>query len=109
LELLCEFSALCVNQGQSEFIYPKNTKLTLRRNLSFTFQIALVGHNNNGKVILVLDSQDLLMKGADFFKRITACNGVHTQEAFTGSHVLFTHGTASQGNEKKKISISKRH
>lgn len=66
---------------------------TLGGDLTFTFQIALVGDNDDGKVVLVFDSQNLLVERGDFLKRIAAGNGVDAKETFTGSHVLFTHGT----------------
>jgi hypothetical protein len=36
--------------------------ITLSRNLSFALQIALISHNDDGKEVLVLNTQNLLMK-----------------------------------------------
>lgn len=54
-------------------------------------QITLVGNDNDGEVILVLDAQDLLLEGHDFFEGLARCNGVDEQETLAGSHVLFSH------------------
>lgn len=54
-------------------------------------QITLVGDDNDGEVILVLDAQDLLLEGHDFFEGLARCNGVDEQESLAGSHVLFSH------------------
>ena len=62
--------------------------------MTLALQVALVGNDNDGKVVLVLDAQDLLVKRRDFFKRVSARDGVDAQKAFARSHVLLPHGTA---------------
>lgn len=65
---------------------------TLLRHLSLALQIALVAHDDDGKVVLVLYSEDLLLEGHDFLEALPARNAVHQQEALSRPHVLFTHG-----------------
>jgi hypothetical protein len=65
---------------------------TLLRHLSLALQIALVAHDDDGKVVLVLYSEDLLLERHDFLEALPARNAVHQQEALSRSHVLFTHG-----------------
>jgi hypothetical protein len=61
--------------------------------LSFIFQIALVGDNNDRESILILDSKNLLVEGRDFLKRVAGSDGIHQKEAFSGAHVLLPHRT----------------
>lgn len=65
---------------------------TLLRNLSLALQIALVSDNNNWEVVLVLDSQDLLLKGHDLLEGLSAGDAVDQKEALAGAHVLLAHG-----------------
>lgn len=64
---------------------------TLLRDCALFLQIALVGDDNDGKVVLVLDAQDLLLEGHDFFEGLARRYGVDEQEALAGAHVLFPH------------------
>jgi hypothetical protein len=45
--------------------------LTLPGDFSLAFQIALVANNHHGEVVLVLDSQDLLLEGRDFLEALS--------------------------------------
>lgn len=65
---------------------------TLPGNLSLALQIALVAHNDHGEVVLVLDSQDLLLEGCDLFETLAGRDGVNEQETFACAHVLLSHG-----------------
>lgn len=65
---------------------------TLPGDLSFTLQIALVAHNDHGKVVLVFDAQDLLLKRCNFVEALTGCDRVDEQESFSCPHVLLSHG-----------------
>lgn len=65
---------------------------TIHANLSFIFQVTLVSDDDNREGILVLDSEDLLVECADFLKRITRCDRIDEEEAFTRAHVLLPHG-----------------
>lgn len=65
---------------------------TLPSNFSFTLQIALVSHNDHWEVVLVLDSQDLLLEGCDLFETLAGRDGVNEQETFACPHVLLSHG-----------------
>jgi len=60
-------------------------------NLTLIFEIALVGNNNDGEGVNVLDSEDLLVESADFLERVAGCDGVDEQEPFACAHVLLTH------------------
>ena len=62
-------------------------------NLALVLEIALVGDKDDGEEILVLDSEDLLVKCRDFLKRVAGCDRVHQQETLTCAHVLLTHRT----------------
>jgi hypothetical protein len=64
---------------------------TLLGDDTLLLQITLVSDNNDGEVVLVLDAQNLLLEGHDFFKGLTRCDGVDEQEALAGAHVLFPH------------------
>ena len=50
-------------------------------NLALMLEIALVGNEDNGEKVLVLDTEDLLVKGRDFLKRVARCDRVDKQEA----------------------------
>ena len=64
---------------------------TLLGNGTLLLQIALVGDDDDGEVVLVLDAQDLLLEGHDFFEGLARGYGVDEQEALAGAHVLFPH------------------
>lgn len=66
-------------------------KRTLLGDRTLLLQITLVGNDDDGEVILVLDAQDLLLEGHDFFEGLARRNGVDEQESLAGSHVLFSH------------------
>lgn len=65
---------------------------TLPGDFSFALQIALVAHDDHGEVVLVLDSQNLLLEGCDLFETLTGRDGVNEQKPFACSHVLLSHG-----------------
>lgn len=65
---------------------------TLLGDLSFSLQIALVAHDDHGKVVLVFHTQDLLLERCDFVEALTGCDRVNEQETFTCPHVLLSHG-----------------
>ena len=65
--------------------------VTLCRHLPLAFQVAFVAAHNDGKVVLVLDPQYLLLKHPHLFKRLSGCDAVNKQEPLTGAHVLFPH------------------
>jgi hypothetical protein len=59
--------------------------------LAFVLEIALVGDDNDGERVLVLDSEDLLVERRNFFKRVARGDRIDEQEALSGAHVLLTH------------------
>lgn len=65
---------------------------TLPSDLPFTLQIALVTHNDHGKVVLVFHTEDLLLKRCDLVEALTGCDRVDEQESFSCPHVLLSHG-----------------
>lgn len=65
----------------------------MSRNLTLVFKIALVSNEDDGEEVLVLDAENLLVKGRDFLKRVAGCDRVDEQEPLAGAHVLFTHST----------------
>lgn len=66
-------------------------RCTLLGDYALLLQIALVADDNDGEIILVLDTQDLLLEGHDFFEGLARRYGVDEQEALAGPHVLFPH------------------
>jgi hypothetical protein len=70
---------------------PVPISLTLCANLPLRLQIAFVANHDDGEVVLVLDSKNLLLESQDFFKALPAGYGVDEQEAFARSHVLLAH------------------
>ncbi len=67
--------------------------LTMSVNLALALKIALVADDDHGEVILVLDSQDLLLECGDFFKALAGGDGVDEQETLACAHILLSHGT----------------
>jgi len=65
---------------------------TLCRYFALAFQIALVSDNDDREVVLVLDSQYLLLKRPDLLERLSRGDAVDEEETFTSTHVLFSHG-----------------
>jgi hypothetical protein len=61
--------------------------------LTLALQITLVANDNHGEIVLVFDSQNLLLEGGDFLKTLARSNRIDQQEALSSSHVLFTHST----------------
>ena len=79
------------------------------RNLALVLKIALVGNEDDGEEVLVLDTENLLVKGRDFLKGVARCDRVDEQETFAGAHVLFTHRTKineEEIGEHENINIS---
>jgi hypothetical protein len=60
--------------------------------LTLALEIALVADDNHGEVVLVLDSQNLLLEGGDFLEALAGCDGVDEEETLSGPHVLLAHG-----------------
>jgi hypothetical protein len=60
--------------------------------LTLALEIALVADNDHGEVVLVLDSQNLLLEGGDFLEALAGCDGVDEEETLSGPHVLLAHG-----------------
>lgn len=81
---------MTIRKGWTEI---ESVQRTVHANLSFVLQITFVRDNNNGERVLILYSQDLLMEGTDFFKRVPGRDGIYEQEAFACAHVLFPHST----------------
>jgi len=65
--------------------------LTIVGDLALVIQIALVPDNDHGEVVLVLYSQNLLLKGCDLIKALPRRDRVHKQETLAGAHVLLAH------------------
>ena len=74
---------------------------TVHSNLTFVLEVALVGHNYDGKRILVLDPQNLLMERANFFKRVSRGDRVDEQKPFTSPHILLAHGTVTRRTRRE--------
>ena len=64
----------------------------LRGDLAVVLEIALVGHDDNGEVVLVLDTENLLVEGGDLVKAVPGGDRVDTEETLPGAHVLLPHG-----------------
>ena len=52
----------------------------MSRHLAFDLQIALVSNEDDGEKVLVLDTEDLLVEGRDFFKRVARCDRVYKKK-----------------------------
>jgi hypothetical protein len=63
----------------------------LLRHLSLALQITLIAYDDDREIILILNSQDLLLEDQDLIEALSACNAVHQEESFTGSHILLSH------------------
>lgn len=70
----------------------KRRILTVTADLPFILQVALVRHDDDGEVILVLYAQDLLVKREDLIEAVTRGDAVYQKEALPRPHVLFPHG-----------------
>jgi len=67
-------------------------KLTFCAHLPLALQIALVAHNDDGEVVLVLDAQYLLLERLDLLIALPRRDAVDQQEALARPHVLLAHG-----------------
>jgi hypothetical protein len=82
----------------------------VRLNLALVLEVALVGNNDDGEVVLVLYAEDLLVEGRNLLKRAARGDRVDEEESFTWRcyygvsaslycgaltrpHVLLPHGT----------------
>lgn len=61
-------------------------------NFALALKIALVADDDHGEVVLVLDSQDLLLECGDFLEALAGGDGVDKQETLACAHVLLSHG-----------------
>ena len=51
-------------------------KRTIHANLALKLQVTLISNDNNGERVLILDSENLLVKRADFLERVPRCDRV---------------------------------
>ena len=68
-------------------------KRTIHAHLALVLEIAFIGDDDDGERVLVLYSEDLLVEGRDFFKRVARGDRVDEEEAFPCTHVLLAHRT----------------
>jgi len=61
------------------------------RHLTFRFEIALVGNEDDREKVLVLDAQDLLVESRDFLERVARRNRVNKQEALSAPRMKNEH------------------
>lgn len=59
--------------------------------LALVLKIALVSNDDNGKIVLVLYAQDLLLELLDFLKALLRSNAVYQKETLARSHILLPH------------------
>lgn len=78
---------------------------TVHANLAFVFKITLIGYDNDGEGVLVLDTKNLLMEGIDFLERVTRRDRVDEKETFACAHILFTHGPV---HDRRWLSFERR-
>jgi len=64
---------------------------TFCAHLPLALQIALVAHDDDGEVVLVLDAQYLLLECDHLLEALPRRYAVDQQEAFTRPHVLLSH------------------
>jgi len=60
--------------------------------LSFGLEIALVATDDEGHLVGVLDSEDLLAEGRNFVEGGARGDGIHAEETLSSPHVLVSHG-----------------
>ena len=65
---------------------------TFCADLSLVLQIALVAHDDDGEVVLVLNPQYLLLECDDLLEALSRRYAVDQEKAFTSPHVLLSHG-----------------
>jgi len=59
----------------------------MSRDLTLVFEIALVGNEDDGEKVLVLDAEDLLVKSRDFLERVAGCDRVDKQKTFSSAQI----------------------
>lgn len=64
----------------------------MSENFALALEITLVADNNHGEIVLVLDSEDLLLECGDFLEALAGSDGVDEQEALACAHILLSHG-----------------
>jgi hypothetical protein len=50
---------------------------TICTNLSLVFQVTFVRDDNNGNLVVILHSQDLLVEGVDFLERVARSDRIY--------------------------------
>lgn len=70
----------------------RNGRPTLCAHLSLMLQITLVANHDYGEIILVLDTQYLLLEGDNLVEALSRCDAVDQKEALAGPHILLAHG-----------------
>jgi len=66
---------------------------TFCADFAFRLQVAFVSDYYDGEIVLVFDSQNLLLECQDFLKALTGGYAIDEEKAFAGAHVLLAHGT----------------
>ena len=61
------------------------------RDLSFALEIALVSYDNHGEIVLILHSQNLLLKRGDFLEALARRDRVDQKKPLSRAHVLLPH------------------
>lgn len=74
-------------------------------NLPLILEVALVGHDNDGKVVLVFDPENLLVECRDLIEAVARGDAVHEEEALARAHILFSHRSVALGRSPRSASI----
>jgi hypothetical protein len=74
---------------------------------SFLLQVALVPHQDHGHLLLVLNTEDLVMKGSNLIKRGATGDGVGAKEPWPRS--MYCSRTAKNSSSPEVSRISSRH
>jgi len=89
--------SLMINSRGRERASDEGMIRTVHADLPLEFEVAFVCDDDDGKRVLVLHAQNLLVERADFLERVPRGDRVDEQKPFAGPHVLLAHGTTKWG------------
>lgn len=67
--------------------------LTVHADLALVLEVTLIPDEDHREIVLVLDPKNLLMELGYLLERFPRGYRIHEDEAFSGAHVLFAHGS----------------
>jgi hypothetical protein len=90
-----ELTALLTKRASQswDILRGRRGQYTTDANLTLELQIALIGDNDDGEVVLILDLQNELLEVHGLFERVSRGHRVHKQDALSGTYIRCPHGT----------------